>query len=272
MGDQEKKSSIQALAAGFLGFIGVVGLGGLLILRHGGASSEAPVVSYAPVDADSGLRAPARALPAPSVAASVASSPAPLLSDEVRGESAVPAGEAARGAPVGSAANAAAVNNAAAAGSIPASARLAAGSRLDGGSSASSSASVAVSTSVAASSKSNPLSGGAKKPFFAPKLDLSKNQGTVASTVHYGVSDRHELMGRAAGPVYNFSGKSEGQARSGQVAADNAGPGAAGAMRQMDAAQKKLDASDVSAGEKAKLDQDLNQVRRTAASAAADSQ
>ena len=263
MSDQDK-SSILSLAAGFLG---VVGLGGFLILHHGGAAVEEPAGSYAPVDADSGLRAPARTA-SPSVAASgsLVSSPAPLLSDEARGESAAPAGaaaSAAAGASAGSAASAAPVNGSAALGTNPEAARLVA-SNLAGGASASSSASASVAaSSAAASSPAKPLPKADQKSFLAPKLDLTKNQGTVASTVHYGVSDRHELMGRAAGPVYNFAG--QGQAGSGRVAADNAG-----AIRQMNAAQKQLDASDVSADEKAKLDQNLDEVRKTAASAPAE--
>jgi hypothetical protein len=237
MGDQEKKSSIQSLAAALFGFVVVVGLGGFLILRHGGASEESSGVSYAPVDADSGLRAPTRSA-VPAATGAAASSPAPLLSEEAREESPAAAGvTAANRASAASGGSAAKADDPAAAGANSAAAGLAVGSNLDAGSSASSSASVAASsTSVAASPKS-----AAKKPFAAPKLDLSKNQGSVASTVHYGVSDRHELMGRAAGPVYNFAGKGAGQAQSGQVAAGSLG--ASGAIRQVDAAQKQFDAS-----------------------------
>ena len=73
-------------------------------------------------------------------------------------------------------------------------------------------------------------------------------------------------MGRAAGPVYNFAGKASGQ-QSAQVAADNSGAiDPAAAMQQVDAAQKKLDASDVDVDQKAQIDQNLDQVRKTAAS------
>ena len=260
MNDQSGKSSNQTLAAGLLGFAVVVVLGGLLILRHGGESTDAPVVAYAPVDADSGLRAPSRPASnaaAPAAAGSAASSPAPLLSDDARDDGASPAA---------SAASAGSVDSRAAAGSGSSAAKLGAASPLDGPASASSSASVAVST---AAPKAKSAVAGGKKPFAAPKLDLSKNQGTIASTVHYGVSDRAELMGRAAGPVYNFAGKGAGQARSGQVAADNAAADTSGAMRQIDAAKKEIDGSGAPTDEKTKLDQNLDQVRQTADSAAA---
>jgi hypothetical protein len=254
MNDQGKKSSIQTLGAGLLGFVAIVGLGSLVILHHGGAAVKAPAAAYAPVDAYPGAAAPARAA-RPSLAAaplgasgSAVSSPAPLLSDDAR----VSAGPA--------------IANPAASGAAPnapetsAAPKLVAGRHLDGSSSASSSAS-------ASSSEANPKSSRAlaRKPFAAPKLDLSKNQGTIASTVHYGVSSRAELMGRAAGPVYNFSGKGAGQ-QSGQVAADNAGPTTADALQRVDAAQKQIEASDASAEDKAKINKDLNQVRETAAS------
>ena len=258
MSDQEKKSSIQALAAGLLGFVGVVGLGGALILHHGGASVE-PSASYPPVDADSGLRAPVRAAPGSPAEVSpgpASSSPAPLLSDDARDEGSASAASAATaGSPASAGMTSAAV------GSTSSAAKLVADSTLGGEGSASSSASASVSTAaVAAAAKAKNSTGNA---FLAPKLDLSKNQGTIASTVHYGVSDRHELMGRAAGPVYNFSGRS-GQSQGGQVAADNTA--AAGAIRQIDAAEKEIDSSGVAASDKAKIDQTLNQVRQDAAS------
>lgn len=251
MNDQGK-SQIQTLAAGLLGFVGIVGLGSLLILHHGGAAVKAPASAYAPVDADPGMPSPSRAA-RPVLAGvplgasgSAVSSPAPLPMDDDRGG----------GAAAASAAKPAAPNTPAAA----AAAKLVVSRHLDASASATSSASSAV--SFAPKPSASPAL--AKKPFLSPKLDLSKNQGTVASTVHYGVSSRSELMGRAAGPVYNFSGKAAAR-RSGEIAADNAGPFAGDAMRQVDVAQKKIDESDASADDKATVDRGLEQVRKTAA-------
>jgi len=265
--DQLKKSQIQTIAAGFIGFVGVVGLGSLLILHHGGAAVKAPVIAYAPVDADTGAPAPIHSANASLLGASLgaagsaASSPAPLLPDEARDNAAavVPA-------------NAAGTGIAAKAAMTAAAPKLVA-QQIESSASASSSAALP----AAAAAKPKPSL--AKKTFVAPKLDLSKNQGIVASTVHYGVSDRAELMGRAAGPVYNFTGKSGGQAQSDQVvpnagqaqttqvAAD--GQSSAAVVQQVDAAKQKLDAADVPADQKAALDQNLSQARQAAASAPA---
>ncbi|MFI5347510.1 MAG: hypothetical protein ACHQ51_14140, partial [Elusimicrobiota bacterium] len=132
--------------------------------------------------------------------------------------------------------------------------KLAVSQHLDGSSSAHSSAEASV---AAASAKT----GGhpAKKPVIAPKLDLSKTpQGSLASSVHYGVNDRAELMGRAAGPVYNFAGRDVGQ-----KAAPT--PSAAGPMDQVDAAQKQIDDSSLSDADKATINATLGKVRATAA-------
>ena len=260
MSEQEKKSQFQSLAAGFLGFVGVVGLGSLVILHHGGGSAKAHI-AYAPAPAEvvSALTAPAQAVKvnlsgAPlGASANALSSPAPTMPDEVREQAAAAPDSAASGDPKASAAAVAAKPDA----------KLAASGHLDGSASASSSA--AAPAAASAKPKAKAL---AKKTFLEPKLDLSKNQSAVASTVHYGVSSRAELMGRAAGPVYNFSGKSVGQAQGGQLAADNAAP--TGTLQQVDAAQKQIDASDaVPADQKAKIDENLNQVRQSAASAPA---
>jgi hypothetical protein len=247
---EQGKTQIQTLGAGFIGFVGVVGLGSLVIMHHGTAPA-ASAVAYAPVDAASALAVPAatiRANPALSGAptgqsGAVPSSPAPLLSADDRAAvpdappSAAPAATATAGVPA-------------------AAPKLVVGQHLDAASSASSSAQASASTAAPAPKKLVP----AKKPFFAPKLDLTKNQGTIASTVHYGVSDRSELMGRAAGPVYNFSGKGAG----GQGAAVAAGSmDANGAMQAVNAAQAQVDASAANGAQKAQLDQNLNQVRQT---------
>ncbi|HXT01152.1 MAG TPA: hypothetical protein VN915_10785 [Elusimicrobiota bacterium] len=244
MNDQGK-STIQSMAAGFLGFVGVVGLGNLVMMHHGGAAAKAPRSIYAVGDVDPVRAAPLRAAPAAAVAAAAvvpaASSPLPVLPAETRDVPAAPAQSPAVAA------------NAAAA---PA-ATLAAGPRADMAGSASSSASAA-----APAAASKPVQTAARKPAPFPKRLLAKDaDAAVASTVHYGVSGRSELMGRAAGPVYNFSGSS---AKSGgQVAADNAA--ASGALQQVGAAEQQLDASSVPDAQKAQLHQELERAKAVAA-------
>jgi hypothetical protein len=243
---EQGKSQIQTLAAGFLGFAGVIGLGSLVILHHGGPAAPGAVSVYAPVDAAEALAVPARVGKTDSSGAPIgrdamASSPAPLLSDEIRADAATDRTAAAAGAAVAAGANS---------GAAP---KLIAAQPLDSASSASSSAQA----SAGSAPKKIPP---AKKPFAAPKLDLTRSQGTIASSVRYGVSDRSELMGRAAGPVLNFSGKSLG-GQSAEVAAGSMD--AAGAIQQVNDAQKKVDASDATSADKSQTDQNLNQVRQT---------
>lgn len=256
MKDQGKTSSIQMLAAGLLGFFGIIGLGSLVTMHHGGAAANTPAFSvtwHSPADAGAGSPAPLQAARlAPAVASAGMSSPIPLLpSEAARGDAAaVPmAGVAAES--VAQPSGAPAVSPA----------TLAVGASVDMSGSASSSASA-----VAAAPKLKDVP--ARKPLRAPKLDLAKKHGSVASTVHYGVSSRSELMGRAAGPVYNFSG---GGAKQGaQVAADNTA--ASGALKQVDAAEQQIDSSDVPDAEKAKIHRDLEEVRATASQPAPASQ
>lgn len=241
------KAQIQALGAGLIGFMVVVGAGALLMIPRGQSAPKAPVSAYAAVDVSAGLSAPAASVRLPSSsgapvgsAAAAASSPAPILPESER--EAAPQAAAPAAAPESQAAAAPAR-------------RLAVTQHLDGSSSAHSSARAETAASAAKPAKAAL----AKKAFVAPKLDLSKGtQGALAS-VHYGVSNRAELMGRAAGPVYNFSGKSAaGQSQ----AADSQAPSTAGAMTQVEAAQQQIDSSGLDDASKAQLKDNLNQVRK----------
>jgi hypothetical protein len=243
------KAQIQALGAGLLGFFSVVAVGSVLLMRRGDAG-KAPAPAYAPVDVASGLPAPSasakseRAAAAAAAPAAVASSPKPILS-EADNE---PAVETEAAAPVA----AAAAPDASARRESPVPAKkLVATAHLDGSSSATSSARASAQASASAPAKAvHP----AKKPFVAPKLDVSKTPSAVAS-VHYGVSNRAELMGRAAGPVYNFAGK--------DMAQKGAAPsGASGTLQTVDDAVEKVDGSSLSASDKATLDRDLGAVRQ----------
>jgi len=246
MHNMGKKSTIQYLAAGFLGFAVMLGVGSLASLIHG--SSRSAKVAFSP-RADSNALVSTHdggAVRPASAAAASTSSPLPVLPAEARDGSAA----AAQSQTSASAANPAAA---------PA-ATLAAAGRVDMSGSASSSASV---SAAAAAAKSGAASARGAVP--AANRPLPRSAQAVASMVHYGVSGRSELMGRAAGPVYNFSGG--GANPGGRVAADNAA--ASGALKQMDAAEQQVDASSLPDDQKAQLHQQLDQARAAAPAAAA---
>ncbi|MBI3564108.1 MAG: hypothetical protein HY079_02805 [Elusimicrobia bacterium] len=234
------KASIQMVAAGLIGFALVVGGGGaLLVLPRSSPAPKAASVARASVAAGTALAVPAPAArPATAVApaggtAVAASSPAPILPESAREEAAAPVAAA----------------PAAAAAAAP---KLAVTRHLE----------VAHQASIPAAVPAAPVArldaAPAKKPFVAPKLDLSKTQSAVASSVHYGVSSRAELMGRAAGHVYNFSGKGAKNAQSAQVAA--------GSMdQQLDAAQAQLDSSGMSEHDKAVVSETLKTAKKATA-------
>jgi hypothetical protein len=252
---EKGRSLVQIFGAGIIGFAGVAGLGGILLLRPGGAAIKAPAAVYLPVDA-----APALSVPSPSPftlsgaarggapvgeAAAAVSSPAPLLTDDAR-DSNAPGATAAAVPPV-PAAFAAPHLTSALPGAAPAAASAA-------------TASAASPASAASAKRAAP----APKPFVAPKLDLSKSAGSLAASIHYGVSDRSQLMGRAVGPVYNFAGRGAGGGRGAQVAADSMQP-LVQVSQQADAAQKQVDASDLSDADKARIDAGLSALRQPAA-------
>lgn len=251
---EQGKAQIQMVGAGLVGFAIVVGGGGaLLVLPHGGSSSRpaASIAVTAPTSSALSVPVPATAgvtTGAPmGEASAAASSPAPILPESAREETPAPAAVvAAAKAPVATAAPA------------PASSfnKLVASQHLDGGSSASSSASASAAAFKPKADK--PM----KKPFLAPKLDLSKTQSAVASSVHYGVTGRSELMGRAAGPVYNFSGKDAGAGQAVQVAAGSMG-------QQVDAAEAQVDSSGLNDHDKAVLSGQLNKAKQAVTATAA---
>jgi hypothetical protein len=236
----ESQAQIQTFGAALIGFVGVVGLGGFLILHHGGAAVKAPVVTYAAVDAASALPLRTRSGVAArsedsAIGEASASSPAPLLSENEIGDASAPADPAAAAAPT-----------------VFAAAKLIVTRHLGFGSSSSS-------VSDFAGGQSAKDAAAKQKYFSAPKLDLSRNMGTIASTVHYGVRSRAQLMGRAAGPIYNFSGGgSNGQAA--------AGPSSSDVVRQVEEARTQVGASSMADNDKSKVDQNLIEVRRTAES------
>lgn len=237
---EQAKVDLKTYGAGLLGFIVVVGLGAALILPRGGAA-KAPVSSYAPVDAAADMPKPlpmrasadAGAPLASPAAVAPASSPLPVM----------PRDEAPAASPAPVSATAGTTTAAR-------TAKLNPTGHLDSSSSARSSASASTAAPAA------PKTAAAKKTFVAPKLDLSKSTGgSIAATVHYGVSNRAELMGRAAGPVYNFAGKG------GAAGAPQQGNLSGSAMEQVSAVQSTIDKSDLDTGSRNQLDQNLNKVR-----------
>lgn len=87
-----------------------------------------------------------------------------------------------------------------------------------------------------------------------PKPDAPKDSG-IAATVRYGVNRRSELMGRAAGPVYNFKGRSAGAGWG--DAADLSG---AAAVR-IEEVRRRLEQAELEGKDKEALRQSLQQVR-----------
>jgi hypothetical protein len=241
---QNGKAQIEAIGAGLIGFVVVVGAGALFMFHHGGAV-KAPASAYAPINETSGLSAPSPSVRPASAGApmgesgAVASSPAPILPASER-----TAAPAAAPAPV------AAVAPAVAAAGSAYSRKLVVTQHLDGTSSAHSSAKAVVASAPAARAKPR----APNKPFLAPKLDLT-NVPSLAATVHYGVSGRSELMGRAAGPVYNFSGRDA--AKSALQA-----PSSAGTLSKVEAAQQQVDNAPLADSDKQAINANLNQVRQ----------
>ncbi|MBI5247212.1 MAG: hypothetical protein HY923_08520 [Elusimicrobia bacterium] len=195
MSDQNK-SNFQALGAGFLGFVAVLTVGGGLMMLHSSRQTQsAAKPAAAPIDLSSSMSLPAAT--SPSVAPAVrrenrAESPAPLIGDHDSFES-VPA-------PSASAAPSEAAK--AAAGQAKAESAL---NPTEHAKSGGANTAEAVVKNKAEAEKTA-AKGAAKKPVPVAKLTDAPGASAVASTVHYGVTDRSELMGRAAGPVYNFKG------------------------------------------------------------------
>ncbi len=241
------KAQFQSFGAAAVGFLAVVAVGALLLLLPRGAGMKAPETAYAPVDASSRAFARPRTVrPVPPEAR--ASSPAPLLPESDGADEAA-------AAPAPSPAPAAQASAAPAAATPPA---LAADAPVDMTGSARSSARLdakAVAAVPAAAKAKIP----ALKPFAQPKLDLSRSSA-FAATVHYSVASRAELMGRAAGPVYNFGG-ADLKAKLGAVAGQTS--------HQVEAAQAQLDTSAVSPQDKSAFDKNAAALQASIQSATA---
>lgn len=244
---EQNKSNYQALGAGLLGFVAVMAVGGggmMLHSSHRAKSAAAPAPAAAPIDLGSSMPAPS--LSRPSVQKERrAESPAPLIGEI--GEDAPEASEGSSGA--AAAASAALSPESAPSAKAPA---LEASRHLDV-EPGSSSAKAVVKNTVEAKRAAAALPA-RKAP--APKLEAAAGDGAVASSVHYGVTSRSELMGRAAGPVYNIKGAKGGggAAPTGKLAED-----AEGKMADL---RRQLEASGLPADQRAKLVAELEAARK----------
>lgn len=249
------QSNYQALGAGLLGFFAVMAVGGGVLMLHSShraKSAAAPAPAAAPIDLGSSMPRPS--MPAASFHKERrAESPAPLIGDD--GESAAeeaPAPTRASGAP---AAPAAAEPSPESAPAAKASAlEVARHLEAEGGSTAEAEVKNTVDEKKKGDKPAPKLAGKLSRTAPTTRLELPAGDGAVASTVHYGVTSRSELMGRAAGPVYNMKGgKGAGNstAGTGKLAAD-----ADGKMADI---RRQLEASGLPAEQRAKLLKDLDE-------------
>lgn len=238
---EQNRSNVQALGAGLLGFVAVMAVGGgamMLHSSHRAGSAAAPAPAAAPIDLEA-------AMPRPSMQPSGmqkerrAQSPAPLIGDDEESSAAESAPSAAPRAAEPSPESAPAAK----------ASGLAVARHLDTEGNGST-AEAAVKNTV--EEKKAPKLQGKLPGKKALKLETAAGDGAVASSVHYGVTSRSELMGRAAGPVYNFKGAKggEGKAAAGKMAAD-----ADGKIADL---RRQLENSDLPADQRAKLLKDLD--------------
>ncbi len=253
MSDQTK-SNLQTFGAGLLGFVAVVAIGGgALMLRSSGQppAGSKPVPAAEPIDLGASMPRP------PESSALVrrenrVQSPAPLIGAE--GESDAAEAPAAGGRV-----------DAAAAAPSPESrngdtsaARLEATAHSD--SSAGGSTAAAVVKNTVAHKKEKTAKLAVKKTALA-RMEPAAGGGDAVASVHYGVTSRSELMGRAAGPVYNFKGAG---GKAGSVAAGKMAD-AGGKIADL---RKQLDAAGLPADQRAKMLQDLDQAMKDLAAPA----
>lgn len=240
---EQGKSNFQAFGAGLLGFVAVVAVGGAAMLLHSSRQATAPATpAAAPID----LAAPA-ARPmtssAPIPRERRAESPAPLIGvqdEEYSGAAPAVPEAAAAGRPGARRADAVSpvILAAKEEPALETTEHLA--------QTGSSSAEQRVKNRLAPEKAAKP----APKRAAAAKADAPAAGSSALASVHYGVTSRSELMGRAAGPVYNFSGGAKG--------ADSAARGKMGGVDGKIAdIQRQLEISGLPDDQRAKLKQDL---------------
>jgi len=251
---EDNKSNFQTLGAGLLGFVAVMAVGGGVMMLHSShqaKSAATPAAAAAPIDLGSSM-------PRPSMSPSGLqrerrdSSPAPLIGDDGSSSEESPAAGSPAASPAASAPSAAPRAAAPSPESAPAAkaSALEVTRHLDAEGDGSTAEAVVKNT---AEEKKAPKLQGKLPGKKAPKLDLPAGDGAVASSVHYGVTSRSELMGRAAGPVYNIKGGKGGEAK---TAAGKMADDADGRIADL---RRQLEASGLPADQRAKLLKDLDE-------------
>jgi hypothetical protein len=253
MSDQNK-SNFQALGAGLVGFVAVMAVGGGVLMLHSShqaKSAATPAPAAAPIDLTSSMPRPSMS-PSGMQKERRESSPAPLIGDDGSSSDESSASEATEPASAPSAPSAAPRAAAPSPESAPAAkaSALEVARHLDAERNGST-AEAAVKNTVEEKNAPKPQSKLTGKK--APKLEVPAGDGAVASSVHYGVTNRSELMGRAAGPVYNFKGGKGGEAK---AAAGKMADDADGRIADL---RRQLEASGLPADQRAKLLKDLDE-------------
>lgn len=254
---ENNQSNLQAFGAGVAGFFVVVAVGGGALALHSRSQQHrGPVAAAAPVD----IGAPSLSRPAPRglpAREARSESPAPLIGDVGGDEeqTQAPAQQAAAAPNAPAAGAALAATAAAPARPLTAAAAGKAGSDLkvsqhltaEGGST---SAEIAAKDSSEPKKDETPAKKAAKA---APRKALEPAAGAPEiASVHYGVTNRSELMGRAAGPVYNFSGAASKNAQVGKLSGTPS-------MADLKAQLAKQDLPD---GERAKIQAQIDLIEK----------
>lgn len=206
MSDQGK-SNFQAFGAGLLGFVAVMAIGGGALMVHNSQQAKSaakPVAAAAPIDIGSSAPRPMMTSPTAQKEGR-AESPAPLMGAEEESETtaAAPAGAPAAAAPSAAPATQAAAKTKSAAPSLEP-------TQHQDMSGHGSTAEAIVKNTLAPKKEHKALS---KK---SSNVEATAVAPTSLASVHYGVTSRNELMGRAAGPVYNVKGGAKGASVAGQ--------------------------------------------------------
>ncbi len=240
---EQNQSNLQALGAGLLGFVVVMAVGGGALMVHFSPQSKAAkhMAAAAPIDLGAGIPQSEPSLSRPQRERR-AESPAPLIGDDDQSESSE-AADASRGASAAPSPEADPSERA----------RLKVDRHVEasGGSAIEASVKNSIGAEKAAEEKAVAKGKSVKKA--ALKLDPAAGANAVA-TVHYGVTSRSELMGRAAGPVYNVKGNAAvaGSGGRGKMAAD--------VNSKVTNLKSQLEATGLSAEQRAALVKDLEAV------------
>jgi len=234
---EQNQSNVQAFGAGLLGFVVVMAIGGGALMVRSSQQAKAgarPEAAGAPIDLGSSMPRPSLS-PISAQEERRAQSPAPLMGEVEESEGPeAPAAESA-GAAVSSPESAPNAQS-------PAS-RLEVTQHLDKTGNGSSATAIVKNTLVP---EEPPKAAGKKAA-----LKLGPAGGGAVASVHYGVTNRSELMGRAAGPVYNIKGGS------GKVGSGATGKMADEVNARIAVIQKQLEAAGLPAEQRTKLQKDL---------------